>query len=87
MLNSLSLLLGSVEYAELVNCSFHDNLGTALAVYNTIILAENNEFTHNHCDGEGLSSYCIGGGGITALDSNLTFIGNTTFLQNHATFL
>jgi len=40
------LLLESTEYAELVNCSFQTNLGTALAVYQTsITLAENNEFT------------------------------------------
>jgi len=81
------LVLYSIEYAEIVNCSFRDNLGTALAVYQTsITLAENNEFTHNHCDGDGfIPSSCVGGG-ITGLDGNLTFIGNTTFLQNHATF-
>ena len=84
-----ALLLESIEYAELVNCSFHDNLGTALAVYHTsIILAENNKFTHNHCDHEGIivSNSCVGGGGITALHSNLKITGNTTFLRNHANF-
>ena len=81
-----AVLLESIEYAELVNCSFRDNLGTALAVHHTSILAENNEFTHNHCDHEGFApnSY-VGGCGITAFHSNLTFIGNTTFLRNHAT--
>ena len=65
-----TLLLESIEYAELVNCCFQDSLGTALTVYDTsITLAENSEFTH-------------GGGGITALDSNLIFIGNTTFIGN-----
>ena len=82
-----AVLLESIEYAELVNCSFRDNLGTALLVQHTNILAENNEFTHNHCDPEGyISTSCIGGGGITALHSNLTFIGNTTFFRNRATF-
>ena len=83
-----TLLLDAIEYAELINCSFHDNLGTALAVYHaSITLAQNNEFTHNHCDGEGfIPNSCVGGCGITALDSNLTFIGNTTFLGNRATF-
>jgi len=82
------LLLESTEYAELVNCSFQTNLGTALAVYQTsITLAKNNEFTHNHCDNEGfIPNSCVEGRAITALDSNLTFIGNTTFLRNHATF-
>ena len=83
-----ALHLGSIEYAELVNCSFHDNLGTALAVYHSsITLAGNNEFTHNYWYHEEFipnNRTCIGGGGITALDSNLTFIGNTTFLGNHA---
>ena len=84
-----ALLLESIEYAELVNCSFHDNLGTALAVYHTsITLAGNNKFTHNHCDHEGIivSNSCVGGGGITALHSNLKITGNTTFLRNHANF-
>jgi len=82
------MLLESTEYAELVNCSFQKNIGTALAVYQTsITLAENNEFTHNYCDHEGfIANSCVGVGGITALYSNLTFIGNTTFLRNHATF-
>ena len=30
-----AVLLESIEYAELVNCSFHDNLGTALLVHHT----------------------------------------------------
>ena len=65
-----TLLLKSIENVELVNCSFHDNIGTALAVYDTnITLAENSEFIH-------------GGGGITALDSKLILIGNTTFVRN-----
>ena len=80
-----TLLLESIENAELVNCSFHDNFGTALIVYDTnITLAENSEFTHNHCNRERFipDTACIGGGGITAVDSNLTFIGNTTFIGN-----
>ena len=80
-----TLLLQSIENAELVNCSFHDNVGTALIVYDTnITLAENSEFTHNHCNCEGFipNTACIGGGGITAVDSNLTFTGNTTFIGN-----
>ena len=80
-----TVLLESIESAELVNCSFHDNVGTALSVYDTnITLAENSEFTHNHCNHERFipNTTCIGGGGITAVDSNLTFTGNTTFIGN-----
>ena len=69
--------------AKLVNFSFHDNLGTALTVYNTSInLAENNEFVHNQCGCESSSESCKLGCGITPLSSTLTFTGNTTFLKN-----
>ena len=77
------LLLESVQYAELVNCSFHNNLGTAIVAINTnVIVSGNSKFAHNHCE----SSFCTGGGGITALRSSLTFTGNTTFSENNATF-
>ena len=70
-----------LELAELVNCSFHDNLGTALVVMNTnIILIGNTDFKHNHCEDD----YCVGGGGIAANSSNLTFIGDTMFIGNNA---
>ena len=80
-----TLLLESIKHTELVNCSFHDNIGTALTVRDTnITLAENIKFTHNHCDRKGLipNSACIGGGGITAYDSSLIFTGNITFNGN-----
>ena len=78
--NRYAVLLDLMEYVELVNCSFHYNLGTALVVNNSnsITLAGNTEFTHNHCN------QCFGGGSITALSSNLTLSGNTTFLANSA---
>ena len=72
------LLLQFTQYAELVNCSFRDNIGTALVVTSSSITSENNDFTHNYCE----PSKCITGGGITALSSSLTFIGNTTFIGN-----
>ena len=85
LVSNYALLLQFLQYAELVNCSFHDNLGTALVVNNTnITLAGNSEFTHNHCESTSGSNSCTGGGGIYALSSNLTFTGNTTFLQNKA---
>ena len=81
--SSYTLLLQSTQYAELVDCSFHNNLGTALVVDNTTAtLAGNSVFTHNHCE----SDLCVGGGGIIALSSNIAFMGNTTFLENNITF-
>ena len=75
-----AMYLQSTQYAELVNCSFHDNNGTALLVNNTnITLAGNTEFTHNRACGK-----IVLGGAIIAVSSNLTFTGNTTFLGNRA---
>ena len=81
---SNSALILKNSYATLVNCFFHDNIGTALAVNNTNAALIDIEFTHNQCGCESLgdSSYCKLGCGITALNSNLTFTGNTTFLDN-----
>ena len=77
-----AMYLQSTQYAELVNCSFHDNNGTALLVDNTdITLAGNTEFTHNRACGN-----IVLGGAIIAVSSNLTFTGNTTFLGNSAIF-
>ena len=79
-----AMLLQSTQYVKLVNCSFHDNLGTALVVNSTdIILAGSDDFIHYHCTE---SNFCVGGGGIAAVSSNLTFIGNTTFMENNATY-
>ena len=78
--NSSALFLYSTPSAELVNCSFHDNFCTALAVFNTDITLAENKFTHNQCacDTCGFAHGC----GITAYNSNLTFTGNTAFLEN-----
>ena len=78
----VALYLQSTQDAELVNCSFHDNLGTALRVDKTnIALSGNSEFTRNYmlCGGN-----FVGGGGIIAHNSTLTFTGNTTFIDNSA---
>ena len=81
-----ALLLQSTQNAKLVNCSFHDNLGTALTVHDTnITLTGNSEFIHNQCGCEYFSNNCKLGCGITALNSTLIFTGNTTFCQNTAT--
>ena len=74
----------STHNAQLVNRSFHDNIATALVVNNTnITLTENSDFIHNYVLCGGLA-YSLAGGGITAFGSNLTFTGNTTFLNNSA---
>ena len=73
------LLLQFTQYAELVNCSFHDNIGTGLVVINSSITAENNDFTHNYCEPSKCDMF---GGGIVTVNSSLTFIGNTTFIGN-----
>ena len=84
--NNSALFLQSTQNAKLVNCSFHENLGIALTVHSTnIILTVNSRFIHNQCGCEFFSYNCIVGCGITALNSTLTFIGNTTFFQNTAT--
>ena len=81
----VALLLHST-HAELINCSFHDNLGTALVVNNTNIILAGNTFIHNnyHLEEFVCGSHCMRGGAITAVHSNLIFTGNTTFLENSA---
>ena len=79
-----ALLLQSTQNVKLVNCSFHDNLGNALTVCNTSITLEENQFIHNQCGCE--SFWCKLGCGITALNSTLTFTGNTTFHEINASY-
>ena len=81
-----ALFLQSSKPANLVNCSFHDNLGTALTVHDTSITLAENKFTHNQCGCELFSYDCKLGCGITALNSNLTFTGNTTFHESNASY-
>ena len=78
-------------YNVLLNCSFHDNPGTALVVNNAnITLSGKSEFRHNsyllledfYC-----VDCCMRGGAVTAIHSNLIFTGNTTFLENSAILL
>ena len=76
------LFLKLTPSASLVNCSFHDNLGTALTVHNTSITLIENKFIHNQCGCESLTDMCKLGCGITAFNSTLMFTGNTTFLSN-----
>ena len=72
-----ALFLQSTQYAELVNCSFHDNPATALVVNNSSITLAGNNFTHNRAIG------IFGvGSAVTAHTNSLTFTGNTTFHEN-----
>ena len=83
--SNFALGLQSTQYAKLVNCTFQDNLGTALTVRNTSITLVGNEFIHNQCGCQLFSKLHKLGCGITALNSNLTFTGNTSFHKNTAT--
>ena len=78
-----ALVLQSTQNTKLVDCSFHDNLGTALTVHNTnVTLRGNNEFVHNQCGCESFSERCNLGCAITALNSTLTLAGYNIFLKN-----
>ena len=83
----VALLLHST-HAELVNCSFNENPGTALVVNNTNITLAGNTFKHNNYYLESLNcfGYSMRGGAVTAVHSNLIFTGNTTFLENSAIY-
>ena len=82
--SSFALLLQSTKHAKLINCSFHDNLGTALAVNNTnVTLAGNSEFTHNQC---GCESFTMCAGAIWASASLLHFNGTNNFTGNSARY-
>ena len=74
-----ALFLQSIPNAKLVNCSFHDNIGTALAVNNTSVTLVENKFMHNQCACRSFSEMRELGCGVTTFNSNLTFSGNTSF--------
>ena len=79
----VALNLQSTHYTELVNCSFHDNLGSALAVNNTnntvLSFTGTNNFINNQvAGGEGAF-----GGAIFALGNTmLSFNGVSNFINN-----
>ena len=81
-LSNSALVIQSTQSAKLNNCFFHHNLGTPLVVMHTNITLTGTKFTQNryNCDSD-----CIGAGAIAAFSSNLTFTGNTTFLENNTT--
>ena len=74
--NSILFFLQSTQNAKLVNCSFHDNLGTALTVHNTSTTLEGiSKFIHNQCACQSFSDSEAHARDIAALNSNLTIIG------------
>ena len=80
-----ALFLQSIQNAGLVNCSFHDIIGTALAVNNTSVTLVENKFMHNQCACRSVSEMHELGCGITTFNSYLTFTGNTSFHNNTQT--
>ena len=75
----VALHLQSAQYAELVNCSFHDNNGTALAVTNSNITLARNKFIQNR------ASASSSGGAIFAYNNTvLSFSGINKFINNSA---
>ena len=74
-----ALLLQSTQYAELVNCSFSDNNGTALVVINANVTLSGNNFTQNK------ASRSLGGAIIAYNNTELNFSGINNFLNNSAT--
>ena len=74
----MAMFMQSTQYAEVGNCSFHDNLGTGLEVNNTNITLSGNSFTHNRALCGGI---VMAAGAIIILDSNLTFTEGTIMLN------
>ena len=79
-----AVFVQSSQNTKLVNCSFHDNLGTAVTVHNTDVTMIDSQFTHNLCGYELFSDNRRLGCGITALNSKLSFNGTSTFSYNSA---
>ena len=74
----------SVLYTSITDCSFQDNVGTALGVFHSRLdLRGSNNFTSN-CRSCGDYTCLCFGGGIYARMSTLTITGNNTFRVNSA---
>ena len=66
--------------AKLVNCSFNDNLGTALTVHNTNVVLVETKFLYNQCACRSFSEIRELGCGITTFNSKLKSTGNQSFI-------
>ena len=74
----VALLLQSIQYAELVNCSFHDNNGIALVVNNANATLAGNNFTRNR------ASTSLGGAICAYNNTVLNFSRINNFINNSA---
>ena len=74
-----AILLQSTQCAELVNCSFSDNDGTALVVINADVTLSGNNFTQNR------APTSLGGAIIAYNHTVLNFSGINNFVDNSAT--
>ena len=83
--SSSALYLQSTHHAKLVNCSFHNNIGTALAIRDADIMLVKNKFIHNRCVCKSFTEMHELGCAIIALNSTLTFTGGTSFVKNTQT--
>ena len=73
-----AIFLQFAQYAELVNCSFHGNTGTALAVTNTNVTLAGNDFTQNR------ASTSFAGAIVAYNNTVLSFSGINNFISNSA---
>ena len=73
-----AILLQSSQCAELVNCSFSDNDGTALVVINADVTLSGNNFTQNR------APTSLGGAIIAYNHTVLNFSGINNFVNNSA---
>ena len=80
-----ALFLQSTQYAELVNCAFHDNPATALVVNNASMILTGNNFTHNKAYGFSFGILGNPSGVIfTSGSTVLSFNGINNFINNSA---
>ena len=81
MQTAYGISIHSGENTKITNCSFQDNVGTALGVFNSSLdLRGSNSFMNNcrRCSNRNHICICLGGG-IHANTSILLFNGNNTF--------
>ena len=85
-LTTYGVSLHAGQDTNIFNCSFEDNVGTSLGVFNSSLgLSGSSTFTNNCrvCSGRNCTSICLGGG-IYAHTSMLIFSDSITFTSNSA---
>ena len=98
ILTAYGVSVHSGQDTEIADCSFQDNIGTALGVfYSSLVLRGSNSFSDNceKCSNNIIAGGMLTtttpsvvnvGGGFIALFSTLNFIGSSTFTNNSADF-